>query len=152
MRKTRIKGGNQPNKQKKTSWLPKPLNIIVNKVLPVIVLLVIGYFFAPNVSMNFQNNNVEQLDNQTKAVMFYKADCSTCQKLYPTVFWHNVLHFKNQAKQVQTINVANVNNQHYVPEQSIESTPTFKNLKTGRAFVITDKQQVKQYLEKGEPK
>ena len=110
MRKTRIKGGSQPNKETKKRRLPKPLNLIINKVLPVIVLLVIGFLFIPTLSMNFQSHN----------------------------------------KQVQTINVGNVNNQHYITDQNIESTPTFKNMNTGRAFVITDKQNVKQYLEKGE--
>lgn len=149
MRKTRIKGGSQPNKQTKKMWLPKPLKIIINKVLPVIVLLVIGFLFIPTVSMNFQNNDVKQLDKQAHATLFYKADCPDCQKVYPVVFWHNVLNFQSHNKQVQTINVGNVNNQHYMIEQNIQSTPTFKNINTGRAFVITDKQQVKQYIEKG---
>lgn len=150
MRKTRIKGGSQPNKETKKRRLPKPLNLIINKVLPVIVLLVIGFLFIPTLSMNFQNNDVTQLDNQAQATLFYKADCPNCQKVYPVVFWHNVLNFQSHNKQVQTINVGNVNNQHYITDQNIESTPTFKNMNTGRAFVITDKQNVKQYLEKGE--
>lgn len=149
MRKTRIKGGSQPNKQTKTVSLPKPLNIIINRVLPVILLLVAGFLFIPTVSMNFQNNDVKQLDNQAQATLFYKADCPDCQKVYPVVFWHNVLNFKSHNKQVQTINVGNVNNQHYIIEQNIQSTPTFKNTNTGRAFVMIDKQQVKQYFEKG---
>ena len=113
------------------------------------MLLVVGFLFIPTLSMNFQNNDVTQLDNQAQATLFYKADCPDCQKVYPVVFWHNVLNFQSHNKQVQTINVGNVNNQHYMIEQNIQSTPTFKNINTGRAFVITDKQQVKQYLEKG---
>ena len=41
--------------------LPKPITIIVNKVLPVIVLLVAGFYFIPYASMNFQNNSLMPL-------------------------------------------------------------------------------------------
>lgn len=150
MRKTRIKGGNQPNKQKKTSWLPKPLNIIVNKVLPVIVLLVAGFFFIPYASMNFQNNDVKGLNTKAEAVMFYNSTCSHCKKVYPKIFWHNVLNFNNDDKQIQTINVQNPNNKHYISDFAVQETPTFmKPNNPDMKLVSTDVKQINHFAETG---
>ena len=88
-----IKGGNETKKGTKKQ-LPKPITIIVNKVLPVIVLLVAGFFFIPYASMNFQNNDVDHINKNNEAIMFYSSTCSHCQKVYPKIFWHNVLKLK----------------------------------------------------------
>ncbi|MGX4593426.1 thioredoxin domain-containing protein [Leuconostoc sp. JNUCC 76] len=105
--------------------LPKPITIIIIKVLPVIVLLVAGFFFIPYASMNFQNNDVKGLNTKAEAVMFYNSTCSHCQKVYPRIFWHNILNFNNDDKQIQTINVQNPNNKHYISDFAIQETPTF---------------------------
>ena len=76
-----IKGGNETKKGQKQ--LPKPIIIIVNKVLPVIVLLVAGFYFIPYVSMNFQNNDVKSIQNE--AVMFYNSTFAL-SKVYPKIF------------------------------------------------------------------
>ena len=149
MRKTRIKGGSQPNKQTKKMWLPKPLKIIINKVLPVIVLFVIGFLFIPTVSMNFQNNDVDHINKNNEAVMFYSSTCSHCRKVYPKIFWHNVLNFKNADKQIQTINVQNPNNKHYISEFAVQETPTFmKPNKPDMRVVSTDVQVINNFSER----
>lgn len=119
-----IKGGNNTKKGTRKQ-LPKPITIIVNKVLPVIMLLVAGFYFLPYASMNFQNNDVDHINKNNEAVMFYSSTCSHCQKVYPKIFWHNVLNFKNADKQIQTINVQNPNNKHYISEFAVQETPTF---------------------------
>ena len=113
MMKHYIKGGNETKKGNKKQ-LPKPITIIINSVLPVILLLVAGFYFIPKASMYFQNNDVKGLNTNVQAVMFYNADCAHCQKVYPKIFWHNVLNFNHDDKQIQTINVQNVNNKHFV--------------------------------------
>ena len=149
MMKHYIKGGNNTKKETKKQ-LPKPITIIVNKVLPVIVLLVAGFFLIPYVSMNFQNNNVKGLNTKAEAVMFYNSTCSHCQKVYPKIFWHNVLNLKNESKQIQTINVQNTNNKHYVTEFAIQSTPTFmKTTNINQRLVSTNSQQIKQFIQTG---
>ena len=92
MMKHYIKGGNETKKGNKKQ-LPKPITIIINSVLPVILLLVAGFYFIPKASMYFQNNDVKGLNTNVQAVMFYNADCAHCQKVYPKIFWHNVLNF-----------------------------------------------------------
>ncbi len=119
-----IKGGNETKKGTKKQ-LPKPITIIVNKVLPVIVLLVAGFYFIPYASMNFQNNDVDHINKNNEAIMFYSSTCLHCRKVYPKIFWHNVLNFKNADKQIQTINVQNPNNKHYISEFAVQETPTF---------------------------
>lgn len=119
-----IKGGNNTKKGTKKQ-LPKSITIIINKVLPVIMLLVAGFYFLPYASMNFQNNDVDHINKNNEAVMFYSSTCSHCQKVYPKIFWHNVLNFKNADKQIQTINVQNPNNKHYISEFAVQETPTF---------------------------
>ncbi|MBZ1514527.1 thioredoxin domain-containing protein [Leuconostoc mesenteroides] len=142
MRKTRIKGGSQPNKQTKKMWLPKPLKIIINKVLPVIVLLVAGFFFIPYVSMNFQNNDVDHINKNNEAIMFYSSTCSHCRKVYPKIFWHNVLNFNNADNQIQTINVQNPNNKHYINEFAVQETPTFMKPNNPDMRVVSNDVQV----------
>jgi thiol-disulfide isomerase/thioredoxin len=148
MMKHYIKGGNNTKKETKKQ-LPKPIKIVVNKVLPVILLLVAGFFFIPYASMNFQNNAVDHINKNNEAVMFYSSTCSHCQKVYPKVFWHNVLNFKNADKQIQTINVQNPNNKHYISEFAVQETPTFmKPNNPDMRVVSTDIQVINDYSER----
>lgn len=129
--------------------LPKPITIIVNKVLPVIVLLVAGFYFIPYASMNFQNNDVDHINKNNEAVMFYSSTCSHCQKVYPKIFWHNVLNFKNADKQIQTINVQNPNNKHYISEFAVQETPTFMKPNNPDIRVVsTDVQVINDFSER----
>jgi len=143
-----IKGGNNTKKETKKQ-LPKPIKIVVNKVLPVILLLVAGFFFIPYASMNFQNNAVDHINKNNEAVMFYSSTCSHCQKVYPKIFWHNVLNFKNADKQIQTINVQNPNNKHYISDFSIQETPTFMKPNNPDIRVVsTDVQVINDFSER----
>ena len=122
---------------------------IINKVLPVIVLLVAGFFFIPYASMNFQNNDVDHINKNNEAIMFYGSTCSHCQKVYPKIFWHNVLNFKNADKQIQTINVQNPNNKHYISEFAVQETPTFmKPNNPDMRVVSTDVQVINDFSER----
>jgi len=148
MMKHYIKGGNNTKKETKKK-LPKPILIIVNKVLPVILLLVAGFFFIPYASMNFQNNAVDHINKDNEAVMFYSSSCSHCQKVYPKIFWHNVLNFKNADKQIQTINVQNPNNKHYISEFAVQETPTFMKPNNPDIRVVsTDVQVINDFSER----
>ncbi|MCJ2168109.1 thioredoxin domain-containing protein [Leuconostoc citreum] len=143
-----IKGGNETKKGNKKQ-LPKPIKIVVNKVLPVILLLVAGFYFIPYASMNFQNNDVDHINKNNEAVMFYSSTCSHCQKVYPKIFWHNVLNFKNADKQIQTINVQNPNNKHYITEFAVQETPTFmKPNNPDMRVVSTDVQVINDFSER----
>lgn len=148
MRKERIKG-KQAKDTKNQSQLSKPLNFIVGRVLPVLVFLGAVFFFAPYVSMQLQNNNVPALNAQAQTVMFYKSNCSYCQKAYPVVFWHNVINFQRPDKQIQTINVQNPNNAHYIAEYQIQETPTFMAINNSNdRLVTTDKKQILNFSER----
>lgn len=143
-----IKGGNETKKGTKKQ-LPKPITIIVNKVLPVILLLVAGFYFLPYASMNFQNNDVDHINKNNEAVMFYSSTCSHCRKVYPKIFWHNVLNFKNADKQIQTINVQNPNNKHYIRKFAVQETPTFmKPNNPDMRVVSTDVQVINDFSER----
>lgn len=148
MRKERIKGKQKQDNQKQ-SILPQPINFIISRVLPVLVFLGAGFFFAPYVSMNFQNNDVKALSNDAQTVMFYKSDCAHCQKAYPIVFWHNIVNFQQANKQIQTINVQNPNNKHYIVDYQIQETPTFMTIKNSSdRMVATDKKQILNFAER----
>lgn len=135
------------NKNKSSRPLTK---IIIIKVLPVIAFLVAGFLLVPYGSMYFQNNKVANVNTKAEAILFYNANCPHCQKIYPKIFWHNVLNFKNESKQIQTINVQNANNKHYVAEFAIQSTPTFmKTTNTNQRLVPTNSQQIKQFIQTG---
>ncbi|MDV7703566.1 thioredoxin domain-containing protein [Leuconostoc suionicum] len=135
------------NKNKPSRSLTK---IIIIKALPVIAFLVAVFLLVPYGSMYFQNNKVNAIQTKNEAVLFYKANCPHCQKIYPKIFWHNVLNFKNESKQIQTINVQNANNKHYISEFAIQSTPTFmKTTNTNQRLVSTSSQQIKQFIQTG---
>ncbi|QLG77373.1 thioredoxin domain-containing protein [Leuconostoc gasicomitatum] len=124
--------------------------IIIIKVFPVIAFLVAGFLLVPYGSMYFQNNKVDTIQPKNEAVLFYKANCPHCQKVYPKIFWHNVLNFKNESKQIQTINVQNANNKHYIAAFAIQSTPTFmKTANINQRLVSTNNQQIKQFIQTG---
>lgn len=149
MMKHYIKGGNNTKKGTKKQ-LPKSITIIINTVLPVIMLLVAGFYFLPYASMNFQNNDVDHINKNNEAVMFYSSTCSHCQKVYPKIFWHNVLNFKNADKQIQTINVQNPNNKHYVSDFAVQETPTFmKPNNPDMKLVSTDVKRINNFAETG---
>ncbi|WP_099044382.1 thioredoxin family protein [Leuconostoc citreum] len=148
MRKERIKGKQKQDNQKQSS-LPKPIHFIIGRVLPVLVFLGSGFFFAPYASMQFQNNDVKALSHDAQTVMFYKSDCSHCQKAYPVVFWHNVLHAQQPDKQIQAINVQNPNNAHYIADYQIQDTPTFMTIKNSSdRMVATDKKHILTFAER----
>lgn len=144
-----IKGGNDTKKRNRKT-LPKSITIIINKVLPVILLLVAGFFFIPYASMNFQNNDVKGLNTNAEAVMFYNSDCAHCQKVYPKIFWHNVLNFDNDDKQIQTINVQNPNNKHYISDFAVQEIPTFmKPNNPDMKLVSIDVKKINSFAETG---
>ncbi|CCF27533.1 thioredoxin domain-containing protein [Leuconostoc citreum] len=124
--------------------------IIIIKVLPVIAFLVAGFLLVPYGSMYFQNNKVDTIQPKNEAVIFYNANCPHCQKVYPKIFWHNVLNFNNESNRIQTINVQNANNKHYLVEFTIQSTPTFmKTTNINQRLVSTNSQQIKQFIQTG---
>ncbi|MDV8932139.1 thioredoxin domain-containing protein [Leuconostoc citreum] len=124
--------------------------IIITKVLPVIAFLVAGFLLVPYGSMYFQNNKVDTIQTKNEAVLFYNANCPHCQKIYPKIFWHNVLNFNNESKQIQTINVQNANNKHYLADFAIQATPTFmKTSNINQRLVSTNSQQIKQFIQTG---
>lgn len=129
----------------------RPLTkIIIIKVLPVIAFLVAGFLLVPYGSMYFQNNKVANVNTKAEAILFYNANCPHCQKVYPKIFWHNIFNFNNESKQIQTINVQNANNKHYVAEFAIQSTPTFmKTTNINQRLVSTNSQQIKQFIQTG---
>ncbi|WP_220739564.1 thioredoxin domain-containing protein [Leuconostoc miyukkimchii] len=135
------------DKNKSSKSLTK---IIIIKVFPVIVFLVAVFLLVPYGSMYFQNNKVANVNTKAEAILFYNANCSHCQKIYPKIFWHNVLNFKNESKQIQTINVQNTNNKHYLAEFAIQATPTFmKTTNTNQRLVSTNNQQIKKFIKGG---
>lgn len=135
------------NKNKPSRSLTK---IIIIKVLPVIAFLVAGFLLVPYGSMYFQNNKVNMIHTKNEAVLFYNANCPHCQKIYPKIFWRNVLNFKNESKQIQTINVQNANNKHYLAEFAIQATPTFmKTANTNQRLVSTNSQQINHFIKGG---
>ncbi|MDC2817295.1 thioredoxin domain-containing protein [Leuconostoc suionicum] len=122
--------------------------IVIIKVLPVIAFLVASFLLVPYGSMYFQNNKVTAIHTKNEAVLFYNANCPHCQKVYPKIFWHNVLNFKNESKQIQTINVQNTNNKHYLADFAIQVTPTFmKTTNINQRLVSTNSQQIKQFIQ-----
>ncbi|MBB6433013.1 thioredoxin domain-containing protein [Leuconostoc carnosum] len=132
----------------KPSW--SLTKIIIIKVLPVIAFLVAGFLLVPYGSMYFQNNKVANVNTKAEAILFYNANCPHCQKVYPKIFWHNVLHFNNESKQIQTINIQNANNKHYFADFAIQSTPTFmKTTNTNQRLVSTSSQQINQFIQTG---
>lgn len=144
MMKKRIK---RLDKNKPSRSLTK---IIIIKVLPVIAFLVAGFLLVPYGSMYFQNNKVDTIQTKNEAVLFYNANCPHCQKIYPKIFWHNVLNFNNESKQIQTINVQNANNKNYLADFAIQATPTFmKTSNINQRLVSTNSQQIKQFIQTG---
>lgn len=124
--------------------------IVIIKVLPVIVFLVAGFLLVPYGSMYFQNNKVANVNTKAEAILFYNANCPHCQKVYPKIFWHNILNFKNESKQIQTINVQNTNNKHYVADFAIQATPTFmKTTNTNQRLVSTNSQKINYFIKGG---
>ncbi|MDI6650576.1 MULTISPECIES: thioredoxin domain-containing protein [Leuconostoc] len=124
--------------------------IIIIKVLPVIAFLVAGFLLIPYGSMYFQNNKVANVNTKVEAILFYNANCPHCQNIYPKIFWHNVLNFNNKEKQIQTINVQNENNKHYVAEFAIQATPTFmKTTNTNQRLVSTNSQKINYFIKGG---
>ncbi len=59
-------------------------------------------------------------------------------------------NFKNESSQIQTINVQNTNNKHYIAEFAIQSTPTFmKTTNINQRLVSTNSQQINRFITGG---
>lgn len=154
----RIKGKNSKSKksgnQRGDSWFSKvrsnsPIRNLYSVVLPLLVFAGFGYFLIPKGSMIFMNNDVPAVDFQHKTVLFYNSNCSHCQKIYPSVFWYNMEHFNDPANQVQTINVQNPNNKHYITDYQLTSVPTFMSTSDNNNRLVTDNKTIlKNYLER----
>lgn len=139
--KTRIKGGNKQSNKEKTVLSTK-FKSRLYLGLAIISMSIFMVVFAPFLSMQLQNNQVDNLNSKAQTVLFYKSGCSACQKIYPTVFWHNVKYYNQPDKQIQVVNVQNMNNQHYIADYSVTQTPTFMNKTQPNARVTTTNKQV----------
>ncbi|MGO2954647.1 MAG: thiol-disulfide isomerase, partial [Leuconostoc mesenteroides] len=61
-----------------------------------------------------------------------------------------VLNFKNADKQIQTINVQNPNNKHYINDFAVQETPTFmKPNNSNMKLVSTNVKQINNFTETG---
>ncbi|QIL49922.1 thiol-disulfide isomerase [Weissella coleopterorum] len=117
------------------------LTVALNGVAVLIVLLIAGYFFTPYFSMHFMNNQAVPVSSSK--VLFYNSDCEACERVYPVVFWDNILHKTD----VQTINLKVADNKHYVDDDVITSTPTIIDFDNNRRISITDKQEIKDFID-----
>lgn len=87
-----------------------------------------------------QQRKVIQLSsNEPRTVVFYRDDCSDCQKLFPKLYWHNRNHHD-----LVFVNLNAPGNRKYVHRYSIYAVPTF--IKGTHAFVGTDLQKLNQVL------
>lgn len=119
---------------------------VLNSVGLLFILGVVGFYFLPYSSMHFQNNASASLNTKNQRVMFYSAQCSDCARVYPKVFWHNVVNFSEPSKQVQTINLDAPVNKHFIADKGLIATPTFMNLENNTTAVITQTKDVTNYL------
>lgn len=148
MKKERIKGKNGKAIGNTESFISL-VRFLISRILPVIILIVAVFYMLPYASMHFQNNDVKALNAEARTVMFYKSDCSACQKVYPIVFWHNVLKFQQPENQIQTINVQNPSNEHYINDYQIQETPTLMKIKDSNQRVVPiDKKQIIEFTER----
>ncbi|GAK30779.1 hypothetical protein WOSG25_050510 [Weissella oryzae SG25] len=143
--KERLLKKDRTNTGKKTKSNMSKQSWFFNLIGLLFVLVVVSYFFAPYASMHFQNNNAASLNGEQR-VMFYSAQCSDCAKVYPKVFWHNVIDFAEPSKQIQTINLDAPTNKHFIAEKGLIATPTFINPANNSNSVITNTKDVSKYI------
>lgn len=111
-----------------------------NGICLVVGLAIAGFFFIPYFSMHFMNNQAVTVNSDK--VLFYSSDCDDCESIYPVVFWDNVIH----GTDVQTINIKVIDNQHYVDDDMIMSTPTIIDFDNSKRISTTNKQTIKDFI------
>lgn len=144
--KERLLKKDRTSSSKKTKSGVSNLLWIFNSIALLFILLGVGYIFLPYASMHFQNNGAATLNSQGQRVMFYSASCSDCSRVYPKVFWNNVVNFNEPSKQVQTINLDAPVNKHFIADKGLIATPTFMNLNNNTSAVIVHSDDVSNYL------
>lgn len=78
--------------------------------------------------------------NEERALVFYKDDCSDCQKIFPELYKENLAH-----DNLLFINLNQPKNKGYIAKYQLETVPTIVTPK-GR-YAGTDTKKIQQLLE-----
>ena len=77
--------------------------------------------------------------NEERALVFYKDDCSDCQKIFPELYKENLAN-----DNLLFINLNQPKNKGYISKYQLETVPTIVTLK-GR-YAGTDTEKIQQFL------
>lgn len=81
--------------------------------------------------------------NEPRSLVFYKDDCSECQKVFPKLYYHNLLH-----DDILFINLNQSKNRKYISQYHLKSVPTIVTHKD--RYVGTDTEMIQQILDQNE--
>ena len=102
------------------TWIKK-----IGKPLVAIVVLgaIIGFIGHNYVNyVEKQQPTVQISKGNDKTLVFYRDDCSDCQKIFHQVYWQGKLH-----NNILLINMNNQKNRQYIQKYHLTSVPTFIN-------------------------
>jgi len=102
------------------TWIKK-----IGKPLVAIVVLgaIIGFIGHNYVNyVEKQQPKVQISKGNDKTLVFYRDDCSDCQKIFHQVYWQGKLH-----NNILLINMNNQKNRQYIQKYHLTSVPTFIN-------------------------
>lgn len=102
------------------TWIKK-----IDKPLVAIVVLGVIIGFIGHNYVNYvekQQPTVQISKGNDKTLVFYRDDCSDCQKIFHQVYWQGKLH-----NNILLINMNNRKNRQYIQKYHLTGVPTFIN-------------------------
>lgn len=119
------------------------------KLLILIALLISCHFWLQHQILIFENSQpivrLVEPKHEDTTIFFYKDNCNQCRKIFEQVYLDKFLWHKN----IQFVNLNQIENRHYISEFQLKSVPTFIhyfNEKKTKQYSGTDRNRIEKII------
>ncbi|MDT2525142.1 thioredoxin family protein [Enterococcus raffinosus] len=88
-------------------------------------------------------HSYRELSKKKKSIVFYRDDCSDCQKVFPRLFLHNL--FNND---IVFVNMNNKENRNLIKRFDLVEVPTTINKKQSKRYSGTNFKEIEKVIQK----
>lgn len=118
--------------------------------LIILILLIIGgHFWLQNQILMYENSQpvvrLVEPKNEDTTIFFYRNDCNQCKKIFKQIYLEKFLMHKN----IQFVNLNQIQNRHYISEFQLQSVPTFihySHEKKTKQYSGTDRNMIRKII------
>ncbi|WEV41277.1 thioredoxin family protein [Lactobacillus sp. ESL0681] len=101
-------------------------------IISIALLMLGSHLWLQQKIVDYQTSKpivrLSQPQTEPTTIFFYKDNCPACQRIFKTVYLEKFLKRKN----IQIVNLNQVENRHYISEFDLHEVPTFIHYEFGQ--------------------